>query len=182
MKKKQKMILDSIASLWIAMPLYIFLHEGGHALVAILCGAKIVDFNLLEAYVVAEGGNFNEITLALFNIAGMLTPAIFLMIYLMFYKKNSIQPFYRIFSAVFSGIVLFSIGVWIVLPIMYMLHRANPNDDVTKFIEVLKINPIVVMVLASLLIGICMLCAWRKKVFQNGYETMYYNTHVDETR
>ena len=83
MKREGKIVLALIGSLWIAMPLYIILHEGGHALIASLCGAKITEFNIMEGYVIAEGGVFNEITLALFYAAGMLTPVTIFTIYLM---------------------------------------------------------------------------------------------------
>lgn len=172
MRREIKIILNLIGSLWLAMPLYLLLHEGGHALVATLCQAQIIEFNILEAYVVVEGGHFNEMTLALFYVAGMMIPTLFWIGYLIFYKRDTIHSFYRIFSALFSGMVLFSIGVWIVIPIKYMLNQANPNDDVTQFIEVLKIKPVTVTIGASLLIGICMFGAWRKCIFQNGYKAI----------
>lgn len=98
MKREGKVVLAFIGSLWIAMPLYIILHEGGHALIASLCRAKIIEFNIMEGYVIAERGVFNEITLALFYAAGMLTPVSIFTIYLMRYQRGTGKGFYRIFS------------------------------------------------------------------------------------
>ena len=172
MKREGKIVLALIGSLWIAMPLYIILHEGGHALIASLCGAKITEFNIMEGYVIAEGGVFNEITLALFYAAGMLTPVTIFTIYLMLYPRGTDKDFYRIFSAIFTGIILFSIGVWVILPIQYMMGIANPNDDVAKFIEALKFNPLIVVAWASLLMSIYIWVIWKKEIFQNGYRSL----------
>lgn len=176
MKKEREIIVAFIGSLWIVMPLYLALHEGGHALVALLCGAKIVEFNIMEGYVIAEGGTFNSLTLAWFNIAGMITPVMGFTAHLIFYRSHIRQIFYRMYTALFAGLSLFSIGVWIVVPIKYMMGTANPNDDVTKFIEALEINPLVVAMLASLVMGIYVFWIWRKKVFQNGYEAIHQST------
>ena len=52
--------------------MYIALHEGGHALVAVCCGARITKFSVFGAYTAYEGGTFTAVTLSLTNIAGML--------------------------------------------------------------------------------------------------------------
>ena len=167
MKRKGKVILAFIGSLWVAMPLYILLHEGGHALVAALCGAKITEFNILQGYVIADGGTFNTFTLALFYAVGLVIPVIAFSIYLILYQSRKGNIFYKILSAFFSGIILFSIGVWIVIPIGYMLNKANPNDDVVQFIEVLKISPLLVSLVAGVLMSIYTWGIWKKIVFQN---------------
>ena len=172
MNRERKIVLTLIASLWVSMPLYLLLHEGGHVLVAKWCGARIVEFNLFEAYVIAEGGSFNKVSLAMFDAAGMLMPVSVFTLYLISYKGDKKQAFYRIFSAFFTGMNLFSIGVWVVIPIKYMMGTANVNDDVTKFIEVSKIHPIKISLIASVVLGIYSLIIWRKKVFQNGYEAL----------
>ncbi len=40
-KVKVKVIVSLMVSLLIVFPVYVVLHEGGHTLVAALCGAKI---------------------------------------------------------------------------------------------------------------------------------------------
>lgn len=172
MKRQVKVALAFIGSLWIAMPLYILLHEGGHALVASLCGAKIIELNIMEAYVVAEGGTFNVITLGLFYVSGTLVPMVILTLYLLIYPRETNKDFYSIFSALFTGMILFSMGVWVIVPIQYMLGIANAKDDVIQFIKVLNINPLIVVILASILMGIYTWIIWKKRIFQNGYSVL----------
>ena len=50
MNLKVKKILSLFASILILIPLYVALHEGGHALTAVLCGARITQFRILGAY------------------------------------------------------------------------------------------------------------------------------------
>ena len=67
-------ILSLFASILFTIPVYIILHEGGHALIALSCGARITEFSILGAYMRYEGGTFTALTLSLFYIAGMLLP------------------------------------------------------------------------------------------------------------
>lgn len=169
MRREGKIILTFIVSLWLAVPIYLILHEGGHVLVAALCGAKIVEFNLLQGYVVVEGGTFNELSLALFYAAGLLVPVVVFIIYLILYNSKFQNVVYKVFSGFFTGVILFAIGVWVVVPILYLLGGGNPNDDVIQLIKVLKINPLVVSIFATLLMGICGLGIWKKRILQNAY-------------
>ena len=50
MNQKVKKIIFLFISLIFSVPAYIILHEAGHSLVAILCGAKITKFSIFEAY------------------------------------------------------------------------------------------------------------------------------------
>ena len=51
-------ILSLFASILFTIPVYIILHEGGHALIALSCGARITEFSILGAYMRYEGGTF----------------------------------------------------------------------------------------------------------------------------
>jgi len=170
--ERKKIIVSLIGSTWLALLLYIILHEGGHALVGILCGAKVIEFNILDAYVVCEGGNFDQITSALFNLAGMLFPLMISWIYLVFYQKQWTVAFYRIFSAIFIIATTCSTVAWVVVPIIYLVGAPNPNDDIVKFIEITGISPILLSGVALILIGISCLGIWRKQVLKNYFLTM----------
>ena len=65
MNLKVKKILSLFASILILIPLYVALHEGGHALTAVLCGARITQFRILGAYMAYEGGRFTSLTYSL---------------------------------------------------------------------------------------------------------------------
>lgn len=167
MNEKTKNILLLFLSLVIVVPLYIFLHEGGHALVAVLCGARITDFSILQAHMSAEGGVYQPVTSALLHAGGVLLPVITAAIYIMLYRKENEKPFYRIFSCLFVLGSVYSGSAWILVPILYLKGSAPVNDDVTHFLNVSGMNPIAVIVLAVLLLGILTFFTWRRKIFQN---------------
>ena len=71
MNPTAKKLVSLFVSLILMFPAYILLHEGGHALAAISCGARITEFSILGAYMRYEGGRFTAVTLSLFHAAGM---------------------------------------------------------------------------------------------------------------
>lgn len=170
MHKEIKVIFTFIGSLASSRLFYVLLHEGGHVLIAALNGAKIVAFNITNGYIVAEGGTFNTVSLSLFYLAGMCIPAMVFMIYLLLYGEG--KTFYKIFSAMFAGNILFSIGVWVVVPMLYMLGTANPNDDVVRFIEVSKIKPVSIIVDAISMFSVYVWAINKKKIFKNAYNVL----------
>ena len=170
--EKKKVICSLIGSIWLTVLLYIFLHESGHVLVGMLCGAKIIEFNLLEAYVICEGGKFTNIAIACFYMAGMLVSLAVSWAYLLFYRSNSKFIFYNIFSAFFVIMCTFSALAWVIVPIIYMVGIPNPNDDIVKFMDCTEIHPLIVSLGASILIAISLLGIWHKQVFKNYVHTM----------
>ena len=137
----RRKVLVFMGSLWVAIPFCLLLHESGHALVALVCGGSITSFNVVEAYVVVDGGHFTTRTLALFYLAGVSLNIAFWSVYLFLYKEGK-GMFHQLFGAVYSGINLFAIGVWIVVPLKALLRRENPLDDVVKWLDVTHIHPI----------------------------------------
>lgn len=98
-------ILSLFASILFTIPVYIILHEGGHALIALSCGARITEFSILGAYMRYEGGTFTALTLSLFYIAGMLLPVLISIAYMLLYRDAAQSVFYRIFSFLFPLIL-----------------------------------------------------------------------------
>lgn len=88
MSLRVRTTLFAVASILVSLPVYIILHEGGHALVAVLCGARITKFSVLGAYTTYEGGTFTAVTLSLTNIAGMLLPVLAAVAYMLTYRDN----------------------------------------------------------------------------------------------
>ncbi|WP_394921727.1 M50 family metallopeptidase [uncultured Robinsoniella sp.] len=167
MNEKSKNILLLFVSLLIVVPLYIFLHEGGHALVAVLCGGRITDFSILQAHMSSVDGEYNTVTSSLLKAGGVLLPIIITSIYILLYRKENEKPFYRIFSCLFVLGASFSSAAWILVPILYLNGSAPVNDDATQFLNVSGINPIVVIVVAVLLLSALVIFTWRRKIFQN---------------
>lgn len=167
----RRKVLAFMGSLWLAIPLCLLLHEGGHALVALVCGGSITAFNVVEAYVIVDGGDFTTSALALFYVAGVSLNIVIWYIYLCFYKKGK-GMFYHLFSAVYSIMNLFAIGVWIVVPIKEMLGWANPIDDVVKWISVTHMAPLKIAVIASLVWLLSFWLIWQKGIFINAIEIL----------
>ena len=67
---KVRKILAVLVSVACMIPLYVVLHEGGHALVAVMCGARITKFSILGAYMNYEGGQFSAAVFSLFPCSG----------------------------------------------------------------------------------------------------------------
>lgn len=146
-------ILSLFASILFTIPVYIILHEGGHALIALSCGARITEFSILGAYMRYEGGTFTALTLSLFYIAGMLLPVLISIAYMLLYRDAAQSVFYRIFSFLFPLILTAPALAWGIVPLLYLSDQAPPGDDVTGFIESSGASPWAVLLGAVLLFG-----------------------------
>ena len=172
MNLKVKKILSLFASIIFIIPVYIILHEGGHTLIAVLCGAQITKFSILGAYMTYEGGTFTAMTLSLFHISGMLLPVLVSIVYMLTYQNKINRIFYRIFSLISLLIPVCSILAWVIIPILYLFDKAPQNDDATKFIDSSGLSPWAVLLGAVTLFGCCLFIAWKKKIIQNYWATL----------
>ncbi len=105
-------ILSLFASILFTIPVYIILHEGGHALIALSCGARITEFSILGAYMRYEGGTFTALTLSLFYIAGMLLPVLISIAYMLLYRDAAQSVFIEFFSFLFPLILTAPALAW----------------------------------------------------------------------
>ena len=167
-----KKLLSLFASILLMLPIYILLHEGGHALIAVLCGARITEFSLLGAYMRYEGGIFTTITLSLFHIAGMLLPVLVSILFMLAYQNHIKSIFYRIFSFLSLLLPIGSILAWVSVPLLALFGRAPQEDDAAKFIDSSGLSPWVVFLGAIILFVCCLLIAWKKKIIQNYWTTI----------
>ena len=88
---KVRKILAVLLSVACMIPLYVVLHEGGHALVAVMCGARITKFSILGAYMNYEGGQFSAAMFSLFHAAGMLLPLLAAILYMIAYRLRTFR-------------------------------------------------------------------------------------------
>ena len=172
MNVRAKVILSVLVSVLFIIPIYIILHEGGHALVAVLCGANVTRFSVFGAYMSYEGGSFTPVMLSLLNAAGMLLPVLASFVYMLTYRSNADSIPYRIFSFIVLIVPIGSVFAWIFVPVLYLTGQAPPNDDVTKFLDHSGLNPWVVILAAVIIIACCLFIAWKKKIFQRYWETI----------
>lgn len=172
MQGKGKILASLFVSLVCVMALYVALHEGGHALAAVLCGARITQFSILGAHMSYEGGGFSGAALALFDLAGMLLPVLASIASTAAYRSRLRSIPYRMFSFLFFLIPTGSILAWVMVPVLAVWGQAPPDDDVTKFISHSGLSPWAVMLGAVLLFGGCLWLAWRKRLPQDYWATV----------
>lgn len=172
MELKIRKMIFLLISLAAVVPLYIILHEGGHGLVAVLCGARITAFSVFGAYMQYEGGVFTPTSLSLFHCGGMLLPVLAAILYMLTYRSQAAGLGYRIFSFMFLLFPLGSILAWAAVPVLYLFGMAPQGDDVTRFIDSSGVSPWVVLLGAVLLFAVSFLLAWRKRIFQNYWDVV----------
>lgn len=172
MNSKVRTVGLLLLSACIMVPLYIVLHEGGHALVALLCGAKITNFTIIGASVSSVDGVYTAFTYSLLHSAGLLLPVLASILYMLFYQKDRTGVFYRLFSFMFAVLPTFSILAWVLVPVLYMNGRAPVGDDTTQFLDASGLSPILVILTAVVLFLLCLALAWHKKIIQNYWHTV----------
>lgn len=153
MNKKAKYIISFLFSYIIFLYFYTLLHEGGHAIVAIMCGRKVDKFVLgLNAHVLTSGASFTIFSEALFISMGVLLPVIFLIIALVIYKPKIKYKSYHIIYGFLSLSIIGSLFAWVILPFMSLFTLPPVGDDTTKFLNITGLHPLTVTLTALLTI------------------------------
>lgn len=169
MDKKTKLTLCTAASAILVVVLYILFHELGHLIVMLSAGEVIDDFSILSAHVSGHGGEYTFVSNLWLNANGAVFPLIVSLVYLMFYKKDRNNTFYRMFSF-FTGLLPIStLLAWVIIPFVYLNGTAPPSDDCTKFLMSFSqiANPLFVSAAALVLIGIGTILFIKKGVLRN---------------
>ncbi|MDD4819780.1 MAG: M50 family metallopeptidase [Flavobacteriales bacterium] len=175
---KKFIALNSIMCVGIAF-LYVMLHEGGHSLVAVFCGAQITRFSILDAEISYSGGVFSSVSLALLNAAGALLPAIVAIILSFFYKKNIQNPLYKTAYYIFFVCVIFSLLPWFIYPVFSI---NDSTDDITRFIDTSAFSPILTAFLSALLIGILVFAGIKSGIFAQMGNVRHLITKKDKKK
>ena len=175
MKNKEaliKLISILVISAIVTVFLYILLHEFGHVIVMLSAGARITEFSLLGARVSCEGGSFSNTSDLWMNANGAIFPLLISYIFLLFYRKESKNTFYRISSLFFGFTPAFGLLPWFVKPFVYVEGTFTPYDDTTQFLYNFSQghSPIIVSMAAAVLFGISILLVIRKRVVCNFIE------------
>ena len=58
------------------------------------------------------------------------------------------------------------------MPVLYMLGKAPVGDDVTKFLDVTGMNPVILILFAGGLLAVSIFLAWRKGIIRNYWEEL----------
>lgn len=173
MTKRKKLRLQVLIGAFAAIMLYVFLHESGHCIVAIMCGSKITEFSFMPAHMAYSGGSFTDFSYALFHMAGILFPYTISLLYALIYPINKTKKILlKAFSVAFCGTSVGTLFSGIVIPIMYLTGTAPQGDDMTKLLDILDIPPIIISVIALLLCFISITILIFKHIPQTFYHEM----------
>lgn len=170
MERKRIKKISMVVSLLIAFVLYIILHELGHCIVAVACGATITEFSILTAHMSYVGGSYTNTSDLWLHVNGVLFPLILSYIYMIFYKTDKENIIYRIVSYIITIMPMFSILPWVIMPIIYAVGGSIPaTDDVTKFLYNFssRYNPIWVTIGAVVLIVVSIIIIIKKRILHN---------------
>lgn len=131
MKDILKCIGLLMVGLFVAVIGYPFLHETGHSIVALLVGAKVIDFSLLPVpYVTCEISITNDFGLILIGLAGIYLPMIFSLII----RPKSFWLWYM--SLLIKGICFLSFVISLVSIILYNIEIKVLNEDVVQIMDI----------------------------------------------
>ena len=116
--------------------LYTFFHEGGHALVGIVCGGTLTGFNVnffnLSAHVDLTG-NFSAAQESIKSIAGALLPLVVWILFIGLAPKKA-NLMVELVKWVSSFGVAGSLLPWAIIPVLFKFGAAPAGDDVTAFL------------------------------------------------
>lgn len=131
--------------LFVAIIIYPFLHEAGHSMVAILVGAKVMDFNLLPLpYVTCEVSSLNTTSMILIGLAGMFVPALISII-------ARPEPFWFWYSnLVIKFICLLSFVISFIAIVLYLFGITIKNEDIIQVIDIWD-NGVFVLIITMVL-------------------------------
>lgn len=166
MSTKIRSVFAALATAFVAVAAYVFIHESGHAIVAAFCGAQITKLSILEAHTWWRGGNFTAATLSLCHAAGALLPVCVSIVGLCFYRKDIKSPIYHLGYFYLTIISAASLSVWVLFPVMSMFTALPDTDDVTKFLQSSGLPSIAVSLVSAALILPVLFLAKKKGMFQ----------------
>lgn len=138
--------------------LYVAVHELGHTIVAIICGAEITQFSIFNAHMSYKGGAFGKAMYSLFHAAGMLLPILLTVPLIISYKRNKKSIIYHCcyITACLWGIA--PLLAWLIVPVVSLVGSPPQGDDVAKFIASSEWHPMLVFASALvILIGLLVL-------------------------
>ncbi|MFT3984350.1 MAG: hypothetical protein QM697_10615 [Lachnospiraceae bacterium] len=134
------------------------MHELGHTIVAIVCGAKITQFSILGAHMSYSGGTFSKTMFSLFHAAGMLFPIILTVPIIISYKRDQKSVLYHCCHMTVCLWGVSPLLAWLIVPVVSMVSFPPQGDDVAKFIMSSEWHPMIVFACAlAILVGMLVL-------------------------
>ena len=173
---KQTFLFCFFGSALICTIAYIILHEAGHCIVAAACGAKITDFSILNARMSYTGGTFTRVTESLLNAGGVLFPLFFAVLLLFIFRRENQGLLYRCAFFIMVLVCTAALLAWALVPFVSLFSAPPAGDDVTKFLAVSGLPPLLVLACALILFGLMVLFAVKRGLIRS------YITLIREVR
>lgn len=126
--------------------LYVFVHEGGHALLVLFFGGTVTEFEvnfLMSSPHVRYVGTGDPMQRAMISLGGPLLPLV-LVVPLTFLLRRTRSIMLQGASLLFLGSLLSTLIVSVAISLNYGFGSVQPNEDVTKFLFYSGFNPFVV--------------------------------------
>ena len=134
-----------IENIFLYCIVFSFLHEAGHSMMAILVGAKVIDFNLLPLpYATCEVSNLNTTSLILIGLAGMFVPAL---ISIIVYPKLF---WFWYCNLLIKLISLLSFAISFISMVLYLFGVIIKNEDIVQVIDIWN-NGVFVLIITMIL-------------------------------
>lgn len=138
--------------------LYVFMHELGHTIIAMVCGAEITEFSILGAHMSYSGGAFSKAMFSLFHVAGVLFPIILTLPIIISYKRGKKSILYHCCHMTVCLWGVSPLLAWLIVPVVSMVSSVPQGDDVGKFIMSSQWHPMIVFACALvILVGMLVL-------------------------
>ena len=182
MKKRMNIIGWLLLSAGATVLLYILLHETGHMIVMLSAGAKVTSFSILTAHVSAEGGNYSTASALWLHANGAILPMAASLVYMLLYRKDCRNTFYRMFSFLVTLVPTASMLAWVVLPFLFLQGKAPAADDVTHFLTVFSKHnhPLIVSAVSAAIIAIGIALMIKRGILQNYLAEITHKTKTPQ--
>lgn len=130
MKDFLKVILMSLIGFFVAVVLYPFLHESGHAIATVILGGECVKFILFPLpYMECNAAGIDNAALVVIGISGMILPFLFSAV---MWSKN----FYVWYTGlILRGISILSLIISACVILLRWCGIVVANDDITQVLS-----------------------------------------------
>lgn len=173
--KNIKLIIGMILVFVAWLFLYTFLHESGHALIAMIYGGHIDKMVLgFNAHVMYSGANFTSFGEVILNLNGALLPVLVVLIALLFYRRDIVNRLYHLCYAIAYISIAGSCLAWVSIPLLSLVTNPPIGDDVTKFMNSSGVHPIIIFLIALGVILLLTVVATKKGLFSSIFKMFGY--------
>lgn len=173
--------------LLLVLILYTLFHEGGHAIVGLLFGGKIIRFSVnffnLSAHVGIDG-NFSSTQNALISAAGVSLPVLVCMAFILLTPRKT-EPVLGWFRLISFMAAINALLAWVVIPVLVMQGQ-TVSDDSFNFLNYTQLHPLLVSGAALL---VYLACWWLFLRHVGGFKALVemvrspaYDVHHNQTR